>query len=167
MKIFGIGLSKTGTTSLTVALGLLGYRAVHCPYLLRIDDVMAENDAATDTPIALAYQMLDYRYPGSKFILTHRNGVKWLQSMNTFMPDIPRADWLDFIHYWLYGGVSFDSDRLVKSYGRHRHQVQSYFAGRPDQFLELNICAGEGWQTLCPFLGKPIPNVPFPHIKSS
>jgi len=26
----------------------------------------------------------------------------------------------------------------------------------------MNICAGDGWGTLCPFLEKEIPDVPFP-----
>jgi len=34
MKVFGIGLSRTGTKSLTRALELLGYRAVHSPRVL-------------------------------------------------------------------------------------------------------------------------------------
>jgi 3'(2'), 5'-bisphosphate nucleotidase len=28
--------------------------------------------------------------------------------------------------------------------------------------LVLDITAGEGWEKLCPFLGKPIPDIPFP-----
>ena len=31
LKIFGLGLSKTGTSSLCEALRILGYRAVHNP----------------------------------------------------------------------------------------------------------------------------------------
>jgi hypothetical protein len=26
----------------------------------------------------------------------------------------------------------------------------------------MNICAGDGWDKLCPFLGKTAPNAPFP-----
>jgi hypothetical protein len=26
----------------------------------------------------------------------------------------------------------------------------------------MNICDGEGWEKLCSFLNKPIPDVPFP-----
>ena len=28
----------------------------------------------------------------------------------------------------------------------------------------MNICDGDGWEVLCPFLGKDIPNVPFPKL---
>ena len=31
-----------------------------------------------------------------------------------------------------------------------------------DHFLELNV--KEGWAPLCEFLGKPVPDTPFPHV---
>ena len=37
-----------------------------------------------------------------------------------------------------------------------------YFKNRPQDFLNLDIIGGEGWEKLCEFLGKPIPDVPFP-----
>ena len=33
---------------------------------------------------------------------------------------------------------------------------------RPGDFLVINIPAGEGWDKLCPFLGLPVPDAPFP-----
>ena len=48
-KVFGIGLSKTGTTSLTSALGGLGYRAIHYPPLPDLRRTLADYDAAADT----------------------------------------------------------------------------------------------------------------------
>jgi hypothetical protein len=41
--------------------------------------------------------------------------------------------------------------------------VKEYFRDRPDDLLVMNICAGEGWEKLCPFLGLAIPKVKFPH----
>ena len=26
----------------------------------------------------------------------------------------------------------------------------------------MDVCAGDGWETLCSFLGRPVPAVPFP-----
>jgi hypothetical protein len=36
-----------------------------------------------------------------------------------------------------------------------------------DRLLVIDICAREGWETLCPFVGKPIPDAPFPHVNRS
>ena len=88
-KIFGIGLSKTGTTSLAQALEALGYRTKDnlgvVTYasgdLSSIDlDVVDAHDALTDTPIPSFYRELDAAYPGSKFILTVRDSNGWLMS---------------------------------------------------------------------------------------
>ena len=48
-KIFGIGLSKTGTSSLSEALEILGYSTVHFPSTL---SEIAYYDAATDSTVA-------------------------------------------------------------------------------------------------------------------
>ena len=95
MKIFCIGLSKTGTTSVTDALKILGYDAVHW-YATRlafryVDDETCDgididwsfferHDAFADTPIARIYPRLDERYPDAKFILTLRDADAWLAS---------------------------------------------------------------------------------------
>src|SRR5438105_11325665 len=85
-KIFGIGLSKTGTTSLANALQILGYKtkdnmgvvnyATHDLSSVHLEVVEAY-DALTDTPIPSFYRELDARYPGSRFILTVRDSDEW------------------------------------------------------------------------------------------
>ncbi len=95
-KVFGIGLSRTGTTSLTHALTIMDYRTNHFPhddefrrevtdYLEQGGDrlelsVLNEYDALTDLPICCIYEGLDRAYPGSKFILTVRDKETWLAS---------------------------------------------------------------------------------------
>ena len=32
-----------------------------------------------------------------------------------------------------------------------------------DRLLVIDIVGGDGWEQLCPFLGVPIPEEPFPH----
>ena len=82
--IFGIGLSRTGTTSLHHALELLGYRSAPSSAALlddQYDRLLDRYDAFTDNPIPFMYRDLDARYPGSKFILTTRPLAGWLASM--------------------------------------------------------------------------------------
>lgn len=66
----------------------------------------------------------------------------------------------------LYESVVFDVKRYVAAYHRHHADVRRYFAGRPHSLLEMNLVEGDGWETLCPFLGLPAPAVPFPHLNS-
>ena len=90
-KIFGIGLSKTGTTSLYAALDQLGYRSATFRHMRESgldrwfegdfsEDYLANWDAVTDNPISAFYPQLDEQYPGSKFVLTVRDPEAWLTS---------------------------------------------------------------------------------------
>ena len=92
MKVFGIGLSKTGTLSLTKALRILGYKTAHFPMGIlalsgsgfSVDATRFDQyDALTDIPVAWAYKKLDRIYAGSKFILTTRDMDSWLRSNHT------------------------------------------------------------------------------------
>ena len=90
MKIFGIGMPKTGTTSLHRALVELGFEALDFPHdpatvaELRAGNyrlsILEQVDALTDTPIPAVFAQLDREYPGSKFILTVRDMDSWLES---------------------------------------------------------------------------------------
>jgi Sulfotransferase domain len=50
-------------------------------------------------------------------------------------------------------------------YDLHHRNVMEHFKNRPEDLLILKICEGESWETLCPFLGQPILNQPFPYTK--
>jgi hypothetical protein len=45
--------------------------------------------------------------------------------------------------------------------------VRAYFAGRPDDLLEVCWEAGDGWKELASFLGQPVPALPFPHLNKA
>ncbi|MDJ0576763.1 MAG: sulfotransferase [Xenococcaceae cyanobacterium MO_234.B1] len=62
----------------------------------------------------------------------------------------------------LYGDIKFNRQSFLDGYARYHEQVKSYFAGRPNDFLIMNICQGNAWEILCNFLDKPCPDVPFP-----
>ncbi len=98
-KVFGIGLSRTGTRSLTFALQVLGFDVCHYPadaetfYELahaKYDfSVLDEHDGITDITVAPYYAQLDKLYPGSKFILTVREKPSWLKSCRNHWWDRP------------------------------------------------------------------------------
>lgn len=95
MKIFGIGASKTGTTTLSKCLNTLGYSCsgwqpqaifhwknnnLDIEYLLKIAD---KGEGFTDFPWNYIdyYKIFDEKFPGSKFVLTIRNPESWFRSM--------------------------------------------------------------------------------------
>jgi len=91
MKILGVGLSRTGTKSLTRALEILEFTAIHndrerlTPIILGVDNtpdfrVYDDVDAVTDLPSAYFFRELLLAYPTAKAILTVRETNSWLRS---------------------------------------------------------------------------------------
>lgn len=178
-KIFGIGMPKTGTSSLNSALGILGVRSCHFPadpttiqeirtahYRLSILD---RYDALTDIPVPAIFAQLDSHWPNSKFILTVRDLDHWLNSCRNAPFNSPKAipkmgSKRDFYRILLYGCVSFNEERFTWVYNKHLKLVRDHFSGaKASQLLTLDIANGDGWEKLCPFLGVPIPDRDFPH----
>lgn len=174
MKIFGIGLSKTGTTSLASALEILGFKTKDYPGLTTytpgdltsIDPlVLEQNEALTDTPIPSFYRELDQRYPGAKFILTVRDMDGWLLSCKkqfTAKLAEKQSDAHNRLFMDLYGTAVFDEELFRRGYQRFVEGAMAHFKGRQQDLLVLDVAAGQGWGELCVFLGKPVPEIPFP-----
>ena len=183
MKIFCIGLSKTGTRSLHEALQVLGFRSVHwggpdlqtavqrgpeiraaierCldedrPLLDDLDDADAYSDILA---LSRNFDVLDRQYPGSKFILTVRSLEDWLESRRRHVEaNLARRERGE------YGGtfLTVDIEGWTAELIDHEHRVLDHFADRPDDLLVMDIAAGDGWERLCPFLDTPLPDDPFP-----
>jgi hypothetical protein len=171
-KVFGIGLSKTGTLSLASALVILGYRTIHYPMTMEQIDI---NDASMDVTVSCRFDELDSLYPGSKFIFTIREMSSWLKSCEDHFT---RRILLDLLsertralivkaRKGMYGTEFFDRDVFKDVYVKHTKKVYDYFRDRPQDLLIMNICEGDGWSRLCPFLGHSIPDAPFPHRNES
>ncbi len=104
-KIFCIGLPKTRTTSIGAVFKLFNFKTVLGLHL--IDDwsnrdfrsliaLCQTAQAFQDIPFSLpfTYQILDYVFPNSKFILTVRNGVnEWYKSLTTFHTNLIGKGW--------------------------------------------------------------------------
>jgi hypothetical protein len=184
-KVFGIGLSRTGTTSLNTALCALGIKSIHFPNDVQTYHELMEArynltvlktyQGITDTPVVPIYPQLDKIYPGSKFILTIRDKESWLNSvqrhweMSGWVRGNPGLYTVTEYGYWafnrisVYGCVVFDRDRFSCVYDMHNRNVRQYFTDRRQDLLVLNICGGDGWGPLCKFLDKPVPSVSFPY----
>ncbi len=180
-KVFGVGLSKTGTSSLTEALNQLGVRSIHYPYDERTYNelrdgnyklsILEEYQGVIDLPVVPFYAQLDRIYPNSKFILTVREKDAWLRScelhwrlMMGWWDNFPQfRRFHEFISACVYGTLKFNCERFAYVYDTHVRNVREYFKDRPGDLLVIDICGGEGWEKLCPFLGLPIPAAPFPH----
>lgn len=176
MKVVGIGLNKTGTTTLGVCLRQWGFRHaswnrqafdlwMHSRHRELLDWV-ADYDSFEDYPWLLLYAEIDQRFPGSKFILTRRESAeRWYKSICahskwTGPHDVNR---LVYGHALPYG---HEADH-VDFYQRYIDTVRAYFDTRPGDLLEVCWEEGDGWNELAGFLGREAPNQPFPHANKT
>lgn len=161
-KVFGIGLSRTGTTKLHAVLTELGYDSRHfVPELFDPPDwsVADEADALMDFPIQHLFKELDQRYPGARFVLTTRDLDPWLESMRWMFKHGPALwGWDSKTHEYLrrlYGTTRYRRARLTERWYAYHTDVDDYFAGREGDILILDISDGFDTDALCDFLGKP------------
>jgi hypothetical protein len=156
---------------LAVATSFLGFYTIHDAFEanLKIDMAMHEGrkllhyldeyDAYTDVPFYKYYTMLDEQYPESLFILSKRDPYKWIRSRMALdalvakklpdrQSDEPRMK---------------NSEKMLEFMETHHRNVEKHFHDKPN-LLTIDVCAGEGWEKLCPFLDRPVPDRPFPKM---
>jgi len=174
-RIFCVGLNKTGTRSLDVALRRLGFRSLHAggtpsanqkilcavtegkPLLHYFDPKL---DAFSDIEQLInRFDLADNQYPSSKFILTWRDLDSWLDSRTRHVErNIQKKQMGKYCGNWL----TIDLPAWKQLWHTHYLRVEEYFRGRANHLLKINICAGDGYEMLCPFLNRENPREPFP-----
>lgn len=183
-KVFGIGWIKTGTTSLGSCLKYLGYN--HCdgfyeisnkcvPHLFSgnyqpIFELARSKDSFEDLPWCSPgfYKLLDKEFPESKFILTIRHPNNWLRSFKQEYFENRKTlseQFGPFTGLTQFVNATFDlsTDKsIIATYKKHNYDAQQYFQGR-NNLLVVNWEKGDGWDEVCGFLNKPVPDKPFPH----
>lgn len=169
-KVFGIGFHKTGTKSLAAALKYLGYRVTGPNFsenpriaqeALRLSlELVPHYDAFQDNPWPVLYRELHREFPQAKFILTLRPTAAWIASVVRHFGATTTP-----MREWIYGlGSPRGNEQLyVSRYEAHNRGVLAYFQEASARFLVFRITDGQEWRALCPFLGKEIPAIPFPH----
>jgi hypothetical protein len=180
MKIFGIGLNKTGTTTLAACFKRLGLDHMSCrPDLLsdfrkgrlsNIFDEIDKHDSFEDWPYPLMYRELWCRYgTDARFVMTRRRTAQvWLDSLKlhslTTDPD-RHCRLLAYGHAYPFGAER----EHLEFYERHLFEVRQFFRAHDGASRLCEICweMGDGWAELCAFLNLPMPQVALPHENKS
>lgn len=166
-KVFGVGMMKTGTTTLGECLTSLGFS--HRPYypklirqidrgdFSRVWDVVDRYESFEDNPWPMIYSALDDRYPGSKFVLTVRRDTEtWWQSMTAHARRMGPTAERKIIY-----GHGYPTNRNKRShtsaYEKHNMDVRAHFESREDQFLEVCWETGSTVQEVAEFVGVSAP----------
>ncbi|MCO5229639.1 MAG: hypothetical protein M9958_00645 [Chitinophagales bacterium] len=147
------------------------------------DSLFNGYEAVVDFPGSLFYKELLKKYPESKIILTVRDAEKWYEStystIYSFSPDLIkkiqlaltaifskrarnllRVVKLNNLTIWknLFKERFKDRDFAIEIFNSHTEDTIKYVPAH--QLLVFKV--EDGWEPLCRFLDKPIPNIPFP-----
>jgi len=156
VKIFGIGLSRTGSTSLCHTMKLLGFTAIHYPKSLQEID---EHAFSNDSPVSARFELLDQKYANAKFIYTKRDIDEWVVSCLKLFPKKDRLSQIknlpsDLKEWWDYGDINLygydmlamadiTKDELVYAYHEYDKRVTSWFKNRASDLLVIDVTKPE------------------------
>jgi hypothetical protein len=191
LEILGPGFGRTGTKSLQKALGILGLgRCHHMFEVFRKprqaglfldamenggadwDTVFEGYQAAVDWPSTFFWRELTQSYPEARVILTVRDEETWYESISrtilrSFMRSSQKTGAVGHLQNRMakriifdltFGGRLVDRQFAIRRFRLHNEQVRSEVDSK--RLLVYNIA--DGWEPLCRFLQRPVPNADFP-----
>ncbi|KAK4504455.1 hypothetical protein PRZ48_005371 [Zasmidium cellare] len=159
------------------------------------DSLLGYWSATTDQPAACFTEELVNAYPEAKVLLVERDVESWFTSYkngvieSVYNPWIPLASYIDS-HYMaricrqtdLFSTYFFGVS-IPRATGLFNNQdsKEQYIANAKEVYLKhlemvkrvtpperlLVFKIEQGWKPLCEFLGKPIPDVPFPRVNET
>jgi hypothetical protein len=196
IDVIGAGFGRTGTLSLKLALEQLGFeKCYHMTEVFQHPDhvgawlqgtrgepmdwdaIYQGYRATVDWPGCNFWELELKHYPQAKVILSQRDPKRWYQSvMNTIYPasiaaresaDPAVQPWADMVFELIWEGTFHgrieDEGHAIDVYLAHNDYVRRQTP--EDQLLEFE--ASDGWAPLCGFLGRPVPDSPFPQVNST
>jgi len=149
------------------------------------DSLLGHVGATTDAPCnSFAEELLRF-YPEAKVVLVERGVESWFGSWMGFCESAynPVLFWLSRLDpFWLgripslgsaivqiHAGHSLTLSqaraRSKTAYKHYYRDIRDQLSSEPSRILEFKL--EQGWKPLCEFLGKEIPDVPFPHENES
>ncbi|CAG5080483.1 Oidioi.mRNA.OKI2018_I69.PAR.g9610.t1.cds [Oikopleura dioica] len=168
LQVINAGYSKTGTKTMNVILTKLGYKVCDAPEAIyrhwqewekiangeKPNEVLQklfgpgnpdEYTACVDLPHNAYWELLLKQFPDAKVILVLRDENKWATSLTKHL----KARII----------TSYIFIKLRLKYRMHNQYVMNNCP--KEKLLIWRI--EEGWEPICKFLGKPVPEGPLPH----
>ena len=194
LQLIGAGVGRTGTLSLKSALETLGIAPCHhmvevarhpeqAPLWMAAARGAADWHAllggfraAIDWPAAAFWRELGVVFPTARVILTVRDAAAWHASFRETIVahtaglapppgsalravyDLTRELVLDGV----FAGRADDAAYAIGVYEKHNREVIATIAA--ERLLVYDVA--EGWEPLCRFLDRPVPQEPFPRLNT-
>jgi hypothetical protein len=193
MHVIGLGVGRTGTYSLKLAINRLGFGPCHhmervmqnLPTQVPLWTAALDGNAdwpaiyagcgsAVDWPTAGFFRELCAAYPDARFILTERSPQTWAASFSETIQKIlaDQAAAPPHLHAWLAMAdrvitrTGFASDMDIAGLQRAfiAHNEAVKALIPPERLLVYEV--RQGWEPLCVFLGVPVPDEAFPRTNN-
>jgi hypothetical protein len=144
------------------------------------DKIYKNYTAAVDWPTVSFYKELFAKYPNAKVLLTVRSADSWYKSakntihqsnlqVKNVKPGDPMYKFFRMASTVVLDGslaneeAFADEEAIKKLFLDHIEEVKRVIP--KDQLLVMEL--GEGWERLCKFLGKEVPNEPYPKVNNT
>jgi len=163
--------------------------------LQEFDNLLGHWSAVTDQPAAMFAEELITAYPDAKVVLIERDVEKWFQSFSNAIISgleprfVPIAEKVDPI---FLGQMGLLNDMITEHYFHVTQPRAKWLMSNPEHFAAWRANAKatylahnemvkrvtppdrlllfqleDGWEPLCKFLGKPVPDVTFPRVNET
>lgn len=173
-KIFIIGLPRTGTTSISVALLEHDFKVAHTAFTKHAFKLA---DVVSDAPCFSDYKELDVLFPGSKFVYLDRALDSWIPSIQmllkkmearldpingVFSPVLKRS--FNEVFSLTTAKDPHTTEHLESCYQTHKSEIYDYFSAR-DDFISINLSHEDSLKQLLNFLDLEVKvDKKFPHL---
>ena len=164
-KIFIIGLPRTATTSVCLAMLRLGFKTAHNAYT---QNAFSEAQVLADTPIFCDFKKLDKHFPNSKFIYLTRDKASWLPSIKQLLQrmivNLQRSDGgfnphLKRCYKEVFSPLTAENlnedEFLYQCYQHHQQSVFDHFSERKSDLLTIDVSNKSSYEQLLNFLDIP------------
>jgi len=161
-KIFIIGLPRTATTSVCLAMLEQGFKTAHNAYT---QDSFSQAQVLADTPIFCDYQQLDKDFPNSQFIHLTRAPELWLPSIKQLLQrmivNLQRTDGgfnphIKRCYSEVFSPLTEDNinndEFLLDCYTRHQQGIVDHFKDRPQDLLTIDVSNEASYFAMLSFL---------------
>ena len=129
--------------------------------------------ATTDFPSCLFWREQLEAFPDARIVLSVRDPGSWFESFQALhdanmrfeqlqQPNARFRKWREFVArlVWEPFGHARDRDHCIEIFEKHTERLKAEVS--PERLLIFEV--REGWEPLCRFLGKDVPEKPFPRL---
>ncbi len=196
LKVIGAGFGRTGTLSLKMALEKLGFNRcyhmlevhshpkhrsiwqdAHRGLSIDWDELFEGYEASVDWPSCNLWREQLAHFPDARVILSQRDPDSWYDSIMATIYKSSSASLLSEDEAIRAGGrwaMEIIWERLFDGRMEDREYVTGIFAQHNEQVIRevppeklLVFEARQGWQPLCDFLERDVPDEPYPRVNST